>query len=93
MDKKIVVYRILQELLANTLKHAHAARVTVKLFFDNKHFHLDYGDDGAGFNPLTVKKGVGLESIKSRVGFYKGKVNIAATPGKGSKTIIQIPLT
>jgi PAS domain S-box-containing protein len=93
MDKKVVVYRILQELLANTLKHAHAARVTIKLFFDNKHFHLEYGDDGAGFNPLTVKKGVGLESIKSRVGFYKGKVNIAATPGKGSKTIIQIPLT
>ena len=93
MDKKVVVYRILQELLANTLKHAHAARVTIKLFFDNKHFHLEYGDDGAGFNPLAVKKGVGLESIKSRVGFYKGEVNIAATPGKGSKTIIQIPLT
>lgn len=93
MDKKTVIYRILQELLANTLKYAKANVITIKLFFDDKNFHLEYGDDGIGFNPSNIKKGVGLESIKSRVAFYKGKVSITATPGKGSKAILQIPLT
>lgn len=93
MDKKIVVYRILQELLSNTFKHAHAAKIGIRLYFNQKQFFLEYSDDGNGFDPTIVKKGVGLESIKSRVAFYKGSVHIAATPGKGSKTLIQLPLS
>lgn len=93
MDKKIMVYRILQELLSNTFKHARANVIGIKLFFDAKRFHLEYSDDGIGFDTSRIKKGVGLESIRSRVAFYKGSVHIDALPGKGSKTIIQIPLS
>jgi signal transduction histidine kinase len=93
MDKKIVVYRILQELLSNTFKHAHAQKIGIRLYFDQKQFNLEYHDDGVGFDPAGIKKGVGLESIKSRVGFYKGSVRIDAIPGNGSKTLIQLPLS
>jgi PAS domain S-box-containing protein len=93
MDKKIVTYRILQELLSNTFKHAHAEKIQIRLYFDQKQFNLEYCDDGIGFDPAGIKKGVGLESIKSRVAFYKGSVRIDAIPGCGSKTFIQLPLS
>jgi PAS domain S-box-containing protein len=92
MEKKIVVYRILQELLSNTFKHANAGKVGIRLYFDQKQFYLEYSDDGSGFDPAAIKKGVGLDSIKSRVTFYKGSVHITATPGSGSRTLIQLPL-
>ncbi|MBM3914604.1 MAG: PAS domain S-box protein [Sphingomonadales bacterium] len=93
LDKKTVVYRILQELLANSLKHAKANKISIRLYFDQKCFHLHYADDGKGFDPQTVKKGIGLESIRSRVDFYKGSTVFTATPGKGCSIVIQIPIT
>lgn len=93
MEKKIVVYRILQELLSNSFKHAHASKIGIRLYFDQKKFYLDYSDNGKGFDPAAIKKGVGLESIKSRVDFYKGSVQISSHPGNGSQTHIQLPLS
>jgi signal transduction histidine kinase len=93
LDKKTVVYRILQELLANSLKHAKANKISIRLYFDQKYFHLHYADDGKGFDPQTVKKGIGLESIRSRVDFYKGSTVFTATPGKGCRIVIKIPIT
>jgi signal transduction histidine kinase len=92
MDQKIVVYRILQELLSNTFKHANAAKIEIRLYFDQKQFYIAYNDNGKGFDPAAIKKGVGLESIKSRVAFYKGSVQIVTQPGNGSQTHIQLPL-
>ena len=92
MDQKIVVYRILQELLSNTFKHANAAKIEIRLYFDQKQFYIEYNDNGKGFDLAAIKKGVGLESIKSRVAFYKGSVQIVTQPGNGSQTHIQLPL-
>jgi PAS domain S-box-containing protein len=92
LEKKTMIYRIFQELLANTFKHANANQISIRLFFDQKYFHLEYKDDGKGFDPAVVKKGVGLESIKSRVAYYKGSIQFKATPGKGNLTIIQVPI-
>lgn len=92
LEKKTMIYRIFQELLANTFKHANAKQISIRLFFDQKYFHLEYKDDGKGFDPAVVKKGVGLESIKSRVAYYKGSIQFKSTPGKGNLTIIQVPI-
>lgn len=92
LEKKTMIYRIFQELLANTFKHANANQISIRLFFDQKYFHLEYKDDGKGFDPAVVKKGVGLESIKSRVAYYKGSIQFKSTPGKGNLTIIQVPI-
>jgi PAS domain S-box-containing protein len=93
LDKKIVVYRILQELLVNSFKHASASKIGIQLYFDEKYLHFRYSDDGKGFDPTNIKKGVGLESIKSRVAFYKGSTVFSGKPGKGSQTNIQIPIS
>ncbi|MFM7645208.1 MAG: PAS domain S-box protein [Sphingomonadales bacterium] len=92
IEKKTVIYRVFQELLANTFKHANANKISIKLYFDQKYFHLEYKDDGKGFDPQFIKKGVGLESIKSRVAYFKGTVAFSPTPGKGNLTIIQLPI-
>ncbi len=92
LDKKIVVFRVLQELLNNTFKYANADTIFIHLYFQNGFFHLDYRDDGKGFDINNIKKGVGLDSMRSRIAFYKGSIEIQSTPGKGTETIIQLPI-
>lgn len=91
LDKKIVVFRVLQELLNNTFKYANADTISIHLYFQKGFFHMDYTDDGKGFDIDKIKKGVGLDSMRSRIAFYKGNIEIRSMPGKGTQTIIQLP--
>lgn len=92
MDKKIVIYRVLQELISNTFKYAEAAVVTVQFEGNTNALILKYHDDGKGFDPDRVKKGVGLKSITSRIQFHKGDVQICSKPGGGTQINILMPL-
>ncbi len=92
LDKKIVTYRVLQELLNNTFKYAEAENISVQLYYLKDCLNLYYSDDGKGFNMKSIRKGVGLESMRSRVGFYKGTINIKSAPGKGIKVNIKLPI-
>jgi PAS domain S-box-containing protein len=92
MDKKRMVYRVVQELLNNTFKHAEAENVELKLLFDKKNFYLHYQDDGQGFDQNKIKKGIGLDSIESRIKYHQGTLKLESTPGKGSKTTITLPI-
>jgi PAS domain S-box-containing protein len=91
LDKKIVVYRILQELLSNSLKYAEASKISVSVLCTKKGLKLTFNDDGIGFNLQQAKKGVGLRSMQSRVEFYKGTLTIKTSPGKGCVTKAFIP--
>jgi signal transduction histidine kinase len=91
LDKKIVVFRVLQELLNNTFKYANADTISIHLYFKGTDLHMDYVDDGKGFDKAKIQKGVGLDSMRSRIGFYKGLIEIKSAPGKGTKTFIQLP--
>jgi PAS domain S-box-containing protein len=92
LDKKIVVFRVLQELLNNTFKYANADTISISLYFKGENLHMDFDDDGKGFDIGKIQKGVGLDSMRSRIGFYKGKIEIQSAPGKGTKTFIQLPI-
>jgi len=92
LDKKIVVFRVLQELLNNTFKYAGADTISIHLYFMDSHFFMEYADDGKGFDITKIQKGVGLDSMRSRIGFYKGHIDIQSSPGKGTKTLIQLPI-
>ena len=91
LEIKIVLYRILQELLNNTFKYAKADTISIRLAFVKDNLCLDFADDGRGFDLEKQKKGVGLESMKSRVLFYKGTIDIKTALGKGTKVAIKIP--
>lgn len=92
MEQKIMVYRVLQELISNTFKYADADNVRIKFSFVERDVLFEYEDDGKGFDISNVKKGVGLESIRSRVEFYKGTVKYATSPGKGMIAVIMLPV-
>jgi PAS domain S-box-containing protein len=92
LEKKMVVYRILQELLNNTFKYAEAQQVRILLYFKEKKFFMEYEDDGKGYDPETISKGVGLDSMRSRIAFYKGELVLESAPGKGSKAHITLPI-
>jgi signal transduction histidine kinase len=92
LSKKRMVYRIIQELLNNTFKHAEATHVNLSLRFDKKNLQLVYQDDGRGFDQQYIKKGIGLDSIQSRIKFHQGTLKIESEPGKGTITRISIPI-
>lgn len=90
-EHKIMIFRVLQELSSNTFKHANANKVNIKIEQNKKGIQMLYKDDGVGFAMETVKKGIGLKSILSRVEFYGGEVKIITKPGIGIEVFINLP--
>jgi len=80
---KLNVFRIVQEQLNNTLKHAQAKLIKIKIGQTNNKLCLSISDDGVGFDTKTRKKGVGISNILSRAELYKGDVKLISEPGKG----------
>src|SRR5690242_19400438 len=94
-NKQIHVFRIMQEIIHNTLKHAHAKHLKIALNSEEDYLLVQTKDDGAGFNLARSKvdtMGFGLKSIESRVEILGVKVNIETRPGFGTTYFIQIPL-
>ena len=90
-EHKIMMFRVLQELSSNTFKYANANKVDIKIEQNKKGMQMLYQDDGIGFEMATVKKGIGLKSILSRVEFYGGDVKIKTKPGEGIEVFINLP--
>jgi signal transduction histidine kinase len=87
---EIIVYRIVQELLNNIIKHANASNVLVQVIKSDKELNITVEDNGNGFTKEEAgsKKGAGLKNIQSRVDYLKGELDIKSTPGKGTSVHI-----
>ncbi|MGV3762648.1 tetratricopeptide repeat-containing sensor histidine kinase [Parapedobacter sp.] len=89
----IGVYRIVQELLNNAIKHARAGQIIVQCGESNQMLSLTVEDDGCGFNPREVgKKGLGVKNVENRVALLHGTVEIDSQPGRGTTVNIEIPI-
>ncbi len=75
---QLAIYRIVQELLTNVVKHAEAKNVLLQCTQNKNIFFITLDDDGKGFNPNLQKEqtGIGLGNIKSRVAYLNGKIEI-----------------
>lgn len=90
---ELALYRILQELLNNTLKYAAARTVSLKLDRSPTAFTFLYTDDGRGFDPaLADGKGLGLRNIEGRVSVVGGRLERITSPGNGLRVTITLPL-
>lgn len=90
-ETHINLFRIIQELLNNTLKHAQAGNVRLSLTqFDDK-VALYYQDDGKGFNLNEVQYGYGLKNIKDRVKVFNGYLSIHSDQD-GTQVEVEIPI-
>ena len=91
---EISVFRIIQELVTNIIKHANANNATINISLYDKNLNIIIEDDGKGFefNKLILKKGMGISSIITRVEHLEGNFEVDSTKGKGSSIIINIPI-
>jgi signal transduction histidine kinase len=88
---EITSYRIIQELLNNTLKHAAATEATVQVIRDEARLNIVVEDNGRGFDTksLDQKKGAGWVNIRARVDYLKGQMELNSEPGKGTQVNIE----
>lgn len=88
------IYRIIQELVNNILKHAEAKQALVQLTKNGNLILLDVEDDGKGFehSKMLLSTGIGWANIKSRLEYLGAKFTLDTTPGKGSSIHIEIQL-
>lgn len=88
----ITVYRVVQELVNNAIKHASAASLIVQVSKADDLLTITVEDDGKGFDPLILQraKGIGWSNIQSRVEYLKGKMDVQSAPGKGTSVHIEI---
>jgi len=91
-DVKINLYRILQEQLNNIHKYARADKVEISVRVIENSIQLHVEDNGVGFNPKTIKRGIGLENISRRTEVFNGRMQLRSAPGQGCKLLVEIPL-
>lgn len=91
-EAEIHVYRILQELLTNAFRHSQATEIDIQLTRSDNELILKVEDDGIGFEEDKIQKGIGLESINTRVAVLFGELDIDSQLNGGTSFIIQIPL-
>ncbi len=89
-----VIFRVLQELMNNIIKHANATEITIQLIREDNDFTMMVEDNGIGFDvqKMMDRQGMGLKNITSRVEYLNGRIDFDSTLGKGSTVIVEIPL-
>jgi signal transduction histidine kinase len=92
-DIEVIVYRVVCELVNNSLKHSGGTRADIALNLREGRLVLEYCDDGRGFVPSAMMDvGMGLSNIASRVASLKGVCTIDSAPGAGMRAFIEIGL-
>jgi two-component system, NarL family, sensor kinase len=83
---EIVLYRVVQELLNNVVKHAEATRIVAQVIRQHNEMSITVEDNGKGFDVLTLDQlpTAGLRNIRSRVNYLHGQLDIQSVPGKGT---------
>ncbi len=94
-ELELAMYRIIQELVNNALKHAGASQINVQVFSEQKRLSAQVTDNGKGFDPAVAakeRKGKGIENIRDRVTAMNGKFDIWSQPGQGTEISIEIEI-
>lgn len=94
-EKEVLIFRIIQEIVQNILKHANATAIICELNNNGKLIELHISDNGVGFNHKNTKLkrgGAGLQNIMARVTILKAKIYLTAEQQKGVDYLIKIPL-
>ncbi len=92
---KLMLYRLIQESVNNTIKYAQATNMTIQLSADMNEISLLMEDNGKGFDIEEAKRkgGIGFKNMQLRTEYLKGKLEIDSSPKNGTTIIIEIPLS
>lgn len=87
-NSQLGIFRIIQELVNNAVKHSAATEILVQCTLENNQLLITVEDNGKGFNPISIKRNIGMNNIEKRVKMLDGTINIDSEKDKG--TIINI---
>jgi signal transduction histidine kinase len=94
-QKELVIFRVIQEVLNNSIKHSQASELRLILNYLQNNVMIEISDNGKGFHQDAsdneTKKGTGLMNIVKRASFIEGTCEVKTEPGKGTKVFMQIP--
>jgi signal transduction histidine kinase len=97
VSQELVLYRVIQELLNNIVKHAEARSIRITMQYDADHLAISVEDNGKGFNPEELQPkdgvGIGLRNIRNRISMIHGTVSIQSIKDQGTTVCIQLPKT
>lgn len=93
-QQELSIYRIIQEIISNTVKHAEAANIFISISGSDNSFFINTSDDGKGMDTSLVARssGIGWKNIAARVNMLRGKMDISSQQMNGTKISIAIPL-
>jgi signal transduction histidine kinase len=88
----VTAYRAIAESVANVARHSGARTCTVRLSLRDGHLNTTVADDGAGFDPVTARGGMGLQSIRARARAVGGEATVESTIGRGTVVSARLPV-
>jgi signal transduction histidine kinase len=92
MELRRDIYLIFKEAVNNAVKYSGAKLIDVSISTDKSIFNLMVRDNGIGFDPITIKKGNGLDNMQRRTEIHKGTFSLQAKSGGGTQVSIFIPI-
>ncbi|MEO6833610.1 MAG: sensor histidine kinase [Chitinophagaceae bacterium] len=92
-NQRLLLFRAVQEALQNTLKHAKATRIDIRIYDENQRYFLSIADNGKGFDPSTLSNNsLGLMSLRQRAALLNGNLHIKSSPGAGTIISLELPI-
>jgi signal transduction histidine kinase len=89
-QKQVHIYRIVQEMLVNAIRHGEADNIILQCNQDGNNFLITLEDNGKGFDTAISGKGIGLSNIRNRVGFLDGNIEITSVINEGTTINIEL---
>ncbi|MCC3157872.1 histidine kinase [Hymenobacter sp. 15J16-1T3B] len=89
-----MLFRMIQELVQNVVKHAQATEMTLQLLRDEQQLTIVVTDNGVGFasNAPGANPGIGLRNVHTRMAYLGGRAHFDAAPGRGTTVTLEVPL-
>jgi two-component system sensor histidine kinase NreB len=90
-ELKLNIYRVVQELVNNIMKHAEASSVKLEVSSSGRLINISMGDNGKGFDTNSKRSGIGISNLRNRIEAFNGRIEIESTPGNGCRVDASIP--
>jgi signal transduction histidine kinase len=90
---EVSIFRIVQEAVANSVRHGRPSRVAVEVARDDGHLRVTVADDGCGFDPARPSRAgaFGITSMRERANSVGGGITVESAPGRGTKVVLDLP--
>ncbi len=89
---EIILFRIIQEFMSNTIKYSEAENLGIALHYSNDFLKITVQDDGVGFDMNTIEQGSGLINMKNRAVLINTSFNLETSPNNGVRLMLDYPL-